>query len=223
MAHVCNGIGQPSLDHLIAVCAATPQAGFQRPASWREYENTLTVRYFLPDLPCALPVDFEYHVEFLQAQRSHLLAGRSIVMVENPGVLQEATIADHLLKLAVRDEAIIDAILLLLAFFPGRIGNRKYRVRNLFQYRAQQACFAGARRSRNDKQAADIFSIHSMFWICSRICSIRTLSSTAARVTSVSCDLELRVFASRFSSCIRKSSRRPIGSLRSMVLRTSVK
>src|SRR5690606_37500098 len=49
--------------------------------------------------------------------------------------------------------------------------------------------------------------LHSMFWICSRICSISTLSSTAQRVVSVTIDLDDRVFASRFNSCIRKSSR----------------
>ncbi len=43
-----------------------------------------------------------------------------------------------------------------------------------------------------------------MFCTCSRICSINTFMSTAARVVSMSWDFEDRVLASRFSSCIRK-------------------
>ena len=52
-----------------------------------------------------------------------------------------------------------------------------------------------------------------MFCTCSRICSMSTFMSTAARVVSMSWDFEDRVFASRLSSCIRKSSRRPGGLL----------
>jgi hypothetical protein len=62
---------------------------------------------------------------------------------------------------------------------------------------------------------------YSTFWICSRICSITTFISTAARVVSASCDFEDRVLASRLSSCIRKSSRRPAASLPSSALRIS--
>ena len=54
---------------------------------------------------------------------------------------------------------------------------------------------------------------HSTFCTCSRICSMSTFISTALRVVSRSCDLDDRVLASRFSSCMRKSSRRPAGSL----------
>ncbi len=48
-----------------------------------------------------------------------------------------------------------------------------------------------------------------MFCTCSRICSINTLRLTAACVLRGSKALEPRVLASRLSSCIRKSSRRP--------------
>ncbi len=50
---------------------------------------------------------------------------------------------------------------------------------------------------------------YSIFWICSRICSINTFNSTAAAVMSVLIDFEPRVFASRLNSCIIKSKRRP--------------
>ena len=50
---------------------------------------------------------------------------------------------------------------------------------------------------------------HSTFCTCSRICSISTLSSSAACDTSASTDFEPSVFASRCSSCARKSRRLP--------------
>jgi hypothetical protein len=62
---------------------------------------------------------------------------------------------------------------------------------------------------------------HSRFCTCSRICSIRTFISTASRVTSTSADLEPRVLASRLSSCIRKSRRRPHRLARRSTERTS--
>ena len=62
---------------------------------------------------------------------------------------------------------------------------------------------------------------YSIFCTCSRNCSISTFISTAARVVSRSCDFDDRVLASRLSSCIRKSRRRPAGSLPAMMRRIS--
>src|SRR6185437_545099 len=62
---------------------------------------------------------------------------------------------------------------------------------------------------------------YSAFCTCSRICSMMTFMSTALRVVSRSCDFDDSVFASRLSSCIRKSSRRPAGSLALRTRRTS--
>ena len=47
---------------------------------------------------------------------------------------------------------------------------------------------------------------YSIFWACSRSCSINTFSSTDACVVRVSTDFEPSVFDSRLNSCIRKSS-----------------
>src|SRR5208283_2141970 len=63
-----------------------------------------------------------------------------------------------------------------------------------------EAGLAAARRCTHDEQGA----AHSMFCICSRICSISSFSSSAVLVTSMSADLEASVLASRFNSCIRK-------------------
>ena len=63
---------------------------------------------------------------------------------------------------------------------------------------------------------------HSMFWICSRICSISTLSSIDALLVSIWADFDPSVLASRFISCIRKSRRLPTGSGSFRILLTSL-
>jgi len=54
-----------------------------------------------------------------------------------------------------------------------------------------------------------IGTTYSIFCTCSRICSISTFNSTAACVVSLTILLDERVLASRLSSCIKKSRRRP--------------
>ena len=67
----------------------------------------------------------------------------------------------------------------------------------------------------------DTLGCYSAFCTCSRICSMRTFMSTAVRVVSRSWDFEESVLASRLSSCMRKSSRRPAGSPPAITRRTS--
>jgi hypothetical protein len=54
--------------------------------------------------------------------------------------------------------------------------------------------------------------VYSTFWICSRICSINTLSSTPCASSRCPATFDESVFASRLNSCIRKSSLRPTAS-----------
>ena len=54
-----------------------------------------------------------------------------------------------------------------------------------------------------------VWNAYSMFWTCSRICSMRTFSSTEMRVMSEDTDFEPSVLASRLSSWQRKSRRLP--------------
>src|SRR5487761_1915086 len=64
-----------------------------------------------------------------------------------------------------------------------------------------QAGFSGSRRGRDNEN----LTVHSMFWTCSRICSMSTFMSMEVRETSLETDFDPRVLASRCSSCIRKS------------------
>jgi len=69
--------------------------------------------------------------------------------------------------------------------------------------------------------SAGRLSIYSAFCTCSRICSMSTFMSTALRVVSRSCDFDDSVLASRLSSCMRKSRRRPADSWPPITRRTS--
>ena len=61
--------------------------------------------------------------------------------------------------------------------------------------------------------------LFDIFVTCSRICSIKTFSSTEACVHSAAIALLPSVFASRFNSCIRKSKRLPALPLFSVTMR----
>src|SRR5262249_12525129 len=94
-----------------------------------------------------------------------------------------------------------------LAFAGGARGMRDRQGKPLvvIERGLHQRRLARSRRRRDDEQAP----LHSIFWICSRICSISSLNSRLASESSFETDLDPRVLASRLSSCIRKSRRLP--------------
>src|SRR5437588_9490196 len=102
---------------------------------------------------------------------------------------------------------ILAPVLFARARGPRGVGNREREPLVLGERGAHQGRLARARGRRDDEEIAR----HSMFWICSRIRSISILSSRLASEKSFDTDFEPSVFASRFSSCIRKSSRLPAG------------
>ena len=96
-----------------------------------------------------------------------------------------------------------------------RTGNFLFSFRLLLSFRPRGKIFTYCAPSRYDNTFCcrpNRFN-YSMFWTCSRICSMRTRSSTDADVVSPSTDLALRVLASLCISCMRKSRRRPTGFL----------
>src|SRR4029078_9965421 len=99
------------------------------------------------------------------------------------------------------------------ARFARRVGRGQRDVGLPLEERVDEARLARARRRDDDEEAAPGPAIHarahSMFWICSRLCSISTFSSTELRVISFATDLEPSVLASRLSSWQRKSRRLP--------------
>src|SRR5439155_1133373 len=126
------------------------------------------------------------------------------------------------------DEMILAPVRFALARGPRGVGNRERELFVLGERGAHQGRLARARGRRDDEEISRHCHftrrvvillgdrtfrqlLHSIFWICSRICSISSLSSRLASESSFDTDFEPSVFASRLSSCIRKSSRLPTG------------
>src|SRR6185503_10777648 len=176
------------------------------------------------DLARTLPVDLEQHV---LAGRELVLdppLARAVVVTVHVRVLEEIPRGDHALEHFARDEVVFATVRLALARLARGVGDRQPDARLAAQQLGHEAGLAGARRGHDGEQvppAGRHVAAHSMFWTCSRICSISTLSSTEMRVISLATDLEPSVLASRFNSWQRKSRRFPQAPPRSMTRRNS--
>src|SRR6266581_936485 len=171
----------------------------------RENEDAHRVGKSGSDLLGALPVDFEQDVPALGARFGDPLLGGGVAVSVDLGRLQELAALEHRVEGLAVDEMILAPVHFARARGPRGEGNRERKRLVLGERCAHQRRFARARRRRDDEK----ISGHSMFWICSRICSISSLNSRLASENSFDTDFEPSVFASRFSSCIRKSSRLP--------------
>ena len=147
--------------------------------------------------------------------------GCAVVIVEHQGGFEQFALLPECRELGFGHEKIVAAVDLGGAPRPRRIGDREAQGRITLDQLLDQRGLASTGGRRDDEKAGGR-GHYSTFWICSRICSINTLRSTAARVVSASADLDPRVLASRFSSCIMKSRRRPTGSSLARALRTSL-
>src|SRR3982750_356621 len=79
-------------------------------------------------------------------------------------------------------EVIVAAVDFARARVACRVRNRQPDARIGLEQRGNECGFAGAGRCAHDKKIA----AHSIFWICSLICSISSFRSSATLVTSVS-------------------------------------
>ncbi|MNF92363.1 hypothetical protein D3C84_750050 [compost metagenome] len=143
----------------------------------------------------------------------HPALGSAVEVAEDLGMLEEVAVLEHVDELFAGHEVVIDAVHFPRAHAAGGVGDGYADVRLGVDQGLDQAGLAGAGGGGNDVQGAGGGGhgavSYSMFWTCSRICSINTLRLTAAWVLRGSKALEPRVLASRLSSCIRKSRRRP--------------
>src|SRR6266516_3555215 len=238
LGHVADflaGGAQAPLDRLFGVLSPTAQPALEllEDRGRRNDEDAHRVGKGLPDLPRALPVDFEQDVQALRARFGDPLPGGSVAVSVDLGRFQKLAALEHRVEGLALDEVILAPVHLARARGPRGEGNREREPLVLGERGAHQRRFARARGRRDDEQVAGhcCFTmrgtlpsyspkleplqiglqrlVHSMFWICSRICSISSLNSRLASESSFDTDFEPSVFASRFSSCIRKSRRLP--------------
>src|SRR6266704_6342454 len=210
LGHVADflaGGAQAPLDRLFGVLSPTAQPALEllEDRGRRNDEDAHRVGKGLPDLPRALPVDFEQDVQVLRPRFGDPLPRGSVAISVDLGRFQKLTALEHRVEGLALDEVILAPVHLARARGPRGEGNREREPLVLGERGAHQRRFARARRRRDDEKIAG----HSIFWICSRICSISSLNSRLASESSFDTDFEPSVFASRFSSCIRKSRRLP--------------
>src|SRR5438874_675865 len=192
----------------------------------RQDEDADAVRVEPAHLLRALPVDLENDV-FAAGDgiEDHFLR-RAVVVAVHLGAFQEFAALAHRPEAALVDEVVVDAILLARPRPARGVGHRDLERRVVAHHRVDERGLPGAGRSGNDEQCS--FALlspcgHSMFWTCSRICSTRSFNSSAQSLSSWLAAFEASVFASRFSSCARKSRRLPAAPPRWSVLSTSAR
>src|SRR5712692_2854969 len=210
LGHVTDflaGVAQSPLDCFFGVLSppAQPALELLQDRGRRKDEDAHRVGKSLSDLLGALPVDFEQDVQSLGARFGDPLLGSAVAVSVDLGRFQKLAALEHRVESLAVDETILAPVRFARARGPRGEGNRERKPLVLGERGAHQRRFARARGRRDDEKIAD----HSMFWICSRICSISSLNSRLASEISFDTDFEPSVFASRFSSCIRKSSRFP--------------
>src|SRR5580765_15787 len=200
-------VPQPALNSFFRVLPPAPQAPleFRHDRRRRENEDAHGVGEGLADLVRALPVDLEQDVQSLGARVLQPLLRRAVTVPVDLGRFEEIAALEHRLEGFAIDEVIFAAVDFPGAWRPRRVGDRQDEPLVIGERSLDQGRLARSRWGRNDEKASD----HSMFWICSRICSISSLNSRLASESSRDTDFEPRVLASRFSSCIRKSRRLP--------------
>ncbi len=123
------------------------------------------------------------------------------------GPFQQFSLVAELFEALTRDERIMDAVDLARTARPRRHRNRQRKIELfLLQQHAREAGLSGAGGRREDQhettplQAIVLMRcngheiLYSIFWICSRNCSISTRNSSPIAVKLASFDLAHRVF-----------------------------
>src|SRR6266568_2460828 len=207
VAYFLARVVQSPLDRLLGVLASRPQPALElgQHRDRRKDEDAHRVGKGLADLPGALPVDFEHDVQSLRARFADPLARSAVAVSVHLRRFEELAAPEHLLEGLAVDEMVLAPVHLARARRPRGEGDREREPLVLGEHRAHQGRFARAGGRRDDEEVAG----HSMFCICSRICSISSLNSRLASDRSFETDFEPSVLASRLSSCIRKSRRLP--------------
>src|ERR1041385_2929902 len=212
VAYFLSGGAQSPLDRLFCVLSAPAQAPLEllQDRGRGKDEDAHRVGKGGADLLGALPVDFEHDIQALRARFGDPLLRRAVAVSVDFGRFQKLAALEHRLEGLAVDEMVLAPVRFARARGPRGVGNRERELFVLGERGVHQGRLARARGRRDDEEISR-HCLHSIFWICSRICSISSLSSRLASESSFDTDFEPSVFASRFSSCIRKSSRLPTG------------
>src|SRR5437660_521530 len=175
-------------------------------AGRRQHKDAHRFRHLLFDLRRTLHVNIEQQIVVARLGFAQEALGRSVIVSEHVGMLQEFIGRQHALKLLPRDEVIFAPVLLAATRRAGSVGDGKIQPRYRPAQLIHQRGFARARGRRDDEYFA-----HSTFCTCSRAFSISAFIASPSSVTrkpwpAMPAVFDSMVLASRFISCNRKSS-----------------
>src|SRR4051812_10772585 len=203
----------PAQDHGFGVLPARTHAPLELFHRRRQDEDADALRIERAHLARALPIDLENDVgAALHRIENHFLR-RAVTVAVDFGAFEEFAPRLHGEEAGVVHEVIFAAIDLPRARWPRGVRNGQLQAGVVAQYGVDERALARPRRGGNDEEQAVRFlrSVHSMFCACSRICSVKSFSSSAHFEIAGLAAFAPSVLASRFSSCVRKSSRLPTG------------
>src|SRR5439155_449231 len=194
-----------ALDDVLGILPAGAHAPLKLLDRRRQDEDADRVGIELAHLPRALPVDFEDQVVAALQRIEDQLLRSAVAVAVHLGALEKLAAAAHGEERRVVDEMVVDAVLLARARRSRGVRDGELEARVFPHQRVDQRRLARPRRRGDDEQKP----AHSMFCTCSRICSTRTLSSSAQSDSGWLAAFEASVLASRLSSWAMKSSRLP--------------
>src|SRR3989442_383801 len=194
-----------ALDDVLGILPAGAHAPLQLLDRRRQDEDADRVGIELAHLLRALPVDFEDQVVAALQRIEDQLLRSAVAVAVHLGALEKLAAAAHGEECRVVDEMVVDAVLLARARRSRGVRDGEPEARVFPHQRVDQRRLARPRRRGDDEQKP----AHSMFCTCSRICSTRSLSSSAQSDSCWLAAFEASVLASRLSSWAMKSSRLP--------------
>src|SRR5206468_483046 len=194
-----------ALDDVLGILPAGAHAPLQLLDRRRQDEDADRVGIELAHLLRTLPVDFEDQVVAALQRIEDQLLRSAVAVAVHLGALEKLAAAAHGEERRVVDEMVVDAVLLAWARRSRGVRDGELEARVFPHQRVDQRRLARPRRRGDDEQEP----ARSMFCTCSRICSTRSLSSSAQSDSGWLAAFEASVLASRLSSWAMKSSRLP--------------
>ena len=220
MAHLVGRPRHAFGDDFVTVLGAGAKPALELGGRGRKDEDTdEIVAGVLGELLGALPVYVEQRILARRQCLLHRGAQGAVVVAENLGIFEKFLAVDHQVELGEIDEVVVLAGDLSGTLGAGRGRHRHRQVDLPLEKTAGNRRLARPRwRGKHQHQPPAMYlenfhghESYSIFWTCSRNCSITLLSSRPTRVSSRLSDFEHSVLASRLNSWARKSRRRPTG------------
>ena len=147
-----TGGGEPSFKVELSVGGAAAQAAFQSRLIRHGDEDQHGAGNHVPQRPCALDIGPDQDRLAGGQEPAHLIPGHAAAMPVHLRVLQEAARRQQRVEFGIREEEVVDAVLLAGTRGARLRGRHRGELRISGQGRAEDGVLAGPRRSRDHGQ-----------------------------------------------------------------------